>query len=204
MFDLPSIPVMFPEKEIFLRLNGNLTRTELSTEEKILYLGKAKAAFELCLPAGRWDYFPVKSVSPDGIMLADNRIITGKDFAAGCTGITHLWCGAVTVGRNVTDAEKQISSVFTQAIYDAAASETADEAMNLLHRIAAQSLLKSGLFLASRRYSPGFGDMPLDIQQFFFEKLRLAELDMTLNENFFITPEKSVTAFAGITSRIDL
>ena len=33
MFDLPSIPVTFPEKEIFLRLNGNLTRTKLSAEE---------------------------------------------------------------------------------------------------------------------------------------------------------------------------
>ena len=198
MFDLPSIPVTFPEKEIFLRLNGNLTRTELSTKEKILYLGKAKAAFELCLPAGRWDYFPVKSVSPDGIMLADNRIITGKDFAAGCTGITHLWCGAVTVGRNVTDAEKQISSVFTQAIYDAAASETADAAMDLLTQIARRSLLRMGLNMDERRYSPGYGDMPLSMQKFFFDSLQLETLDMSFNEIFYMLPEKSVTAFAGI------
>ena len=33
MFDLPSIPVTFPEKEIFLRLEGNIYKTELDEAE---------------------------------------------------------------------------------------------------------------------------------------------------------------------------
>ena len=198
MFDLPSIPVTFPEKEIFLRLNGNLTRTKLSAEEKILYLCRAKEAFELCHPAGRWNYFPVKSVSPEGIMLADNRIIPGKDFAAVCTGITHLWCGAVTVGKVVTDSGKEKNAVSIQTIYDAAASETADAAMDLLTQIARRNLLRIGLNMDERRYSPGYGDMPLSLQKFFFDSLQLEELDMSFNENFYMLPEKSVTAFAGI------
>ena len=204
MNDYPSLNVAFPEKKIFIRLGGHFTKTVLSPEEKCRFLSAAHTAFAACSPKGRWDILPVEAVGKNGIRLAGNSFIPGAKFAALSSGITHLWFGAVTVGKHVVTLRDSAGKISDAATYDAAASETADEAMNLLHRIAAQSLLKSGLFLASRRYSPGFGDMPLDIQQFFFEKLRLAELDMTLNENFFITPEKSVTAFAGITSRIDL
>ena len=40
--------------------------------------------------------------------------------------------------------------------------------------------------------------MPLSLQKFFFDSLQLEELDMSFNENFYMLPEKSVTAFAGI------
>ena len=200
MFEIHPIPVTFPEKDIFLRLNGNLTKTELSTDEKILYLHTAKEAFELCCPTGRWDFFQVKNVSETGITLADGFFIPGRDFAAKCGKISHLWCGAVTVGEDVADAEKESSSVFIRAIYDAVASETADGAMDYLTRIARKNLLRMGLNMDERRYSPGYGDMPLALQEFFFSRLNLDGMKMSLNDDFYMFPEKSVTAFAGIRS----
>jgi cobalamin-dependent methionine synthase I len=49
-----------------------------------------------------------------------------------------------------------------------------------------------------KRYSPGYGDMPLEMQKIFFSQLHLEELKMVLNDNFYMIPEKSVTAFAAV------
>ena len=198
MFEYRTLPIIFPEKEIFLRLGGHLTKTQLLPEEKCRFLRSARAAFELCRPAGRWEIFPVGSVDPQGVTLQDGTLIPGGDFAARCQGITHLWCAAVTVGSEVTDARDHISDVTTKAIYDAAASESADAAMDAIFTLSRTSLRRQAMGLDKNRYSPGYGDMPLPVQKFFFSALKLEELDLTLNENFYLIPEKSVTAFAGI------
>jgi len=49
------------------------------------------------------------------------------------------------------------------------------------------------------RYSPGYGDLPLDVQPVLFRELDLTRrLGITLNESMLMTPVKSVTAIAGI------
>ncbi|MBQ9787581.1 MAG: hypothetical protein IJW33_05380 [Lentisphaeria bacterium] len=196
--DLPHIPVTFPEKEIFLRLEGNLSKTRLLPEEKSSFLLTAKKAFSLCHPAGRWGILPVNEISETGISLADGSFIPGGDFARRCEKITHLWFGAVTIGNILADRAKKLESVSMQAIYDAVGSETADAAMESLVILAKSALLHRNLVPDPRRWSPGYGDMSLETQKFFFSALKLAELDMVLSDNFYMTPEKSVTAFAGV------
>jgi hypothetical protein len=196
--DHPQLHVTLPERDIFLRLGGHLTRTRLSAGQEMKYRTLAVRAFELCCPRGRWEIFKVKAVMEKGILLDDGFFVSGSDFAARCAGITHLWCGAVTVGAWVTDQRDRAESTVESTVCDAVGSETADEAMNAMSDFARQQLLRGGMSLDSHRYSPGYGDMSLEIQEFFFDRLRLAELDMRLNERFFMIPEKSVTAFAGI------
>jgi len=49
------------------------------------------------------------------------------------------------------------------------------------------------------RYSPGYGDMPLEHQKDVFELLRCEEkIGVSLNESLLMTPSKSVTAIFGI------
>ena len=203
MHDYPQLAPLFPEKMIFVRLGGHFTKTVVSPEEKCRFLLAAHTAFAACAPRGRWDILPVAEVDGSGITLSDGTFIPGSRFALQCSCITHLWFGSATVGNAVVKMRDEAKKISDAAVYDAAASETAEETMELLQKLAAQTLFPKGLCFATRRYSPGFGDMPLDNQQFFFSRLRLAELGMNLSENFFISPEKSVTAFAGITSRID-
>lgn len=198
-YQILNIP--FPEKEIFLRLGGHLTKTELTADERCRFLTAARKAYNACRPCGRWEVFEVKKVASDGIELIDGEVIPGGDFASRVHGITHLWCGAITVGKEVSALLETTPSVSEKAIYDAAASETADETMDALHRLAQHQLQKQNMMINQRRYSPGYGDMPLAVQEFFFSRLRLSELGMTLNEIFYISPEKSVTAFAGIYSK---
>jgi len=49
------------------------------------------------------------------------------------------------------------------------------------------------------RFSPGYGDLPIEIQSDFFRVLEPSKrIGLTLNESMLMTPSKSVTAIIGI------
>lgn len=51
------------------------------------------------------------------------------------------------------------------------------------------------------RFSPGYGDLPLSVQKDVFAVLDCSRrIGLTLNDNLFMSPSKSVTAFIGIKS----
>ena len=192
-----SLAVPFPERRVFLRLGGRLSRTKLAPDEEAALLQVALRAYETCRLQGRWRVFPAQSVA-QGILLADGRLLPGAEFAAKNPGIRAVWCAAVTAGAEIVayrDARKRTADA---AVCDAVGSECADAALELMQHQAAVELRPKSMLLSESRYSPGYGDMPLAVQRFFFAELKLEELGMTLTENCFIHPEKSVTAFAGI------
>lgn len=191
---LSAIPVAFPEKEVFLRLGGHLTKTVYDREK---YRLTALQAYELCQLRGRWVVLDARAGS-NGIILADGRLLPGKDFAVRCAGISAVWCGAVTAGREIINFRDSRESMAESAVCDAVGSECADAAMDFLQKQAGRELARCGLRLAEKRYSPGYGDMPLAMQKFFYDVLELETLDMELTGNDFLIPEKSVTAFAGV------
>lgn len=188
------MPVNFPEKEVFLRLGGHLSKT-LPAGEK--YRLTAMQAYELCQPRGRWCVLEA-SAAKEGISLAGGRVLPGKDFASRSSGIKAIWCAAVTVGEKLVAFRDNAPNVTASAIADAVGSECADAAMDFLQKQAETELRRCGLLLAERRYSPGYGDMPLEVQKFLYETLKLDELGLRLTGNNFLIPEKSVTAIAGI------
>ncbi len=48
------------------------------------------------------------------------------------------------------------------------------------------------------RYSPGFGDVSLNLQKEFFRLLPCARIGLSLMDTLIMAPEKSVTAFIGV------
>ena len=51
----------------------------------------------------------------------------------------------------------------------------------------------------TRRFSPGYGDLPLDLQRSLFQLLDCPrKIGLTLNESMLMSPSKSVTALLGI------
>ena len=51
----------------------------------------------------------------------------------------------------------------------------------------------------TKRFSPGYGDLSLDLQRDIFDSLECTKrLGITLNNNMFMTPTKSVTAIIGV------
>ena len=59
--------------------------------------------------------------------------------------------------------------------------------------------LKGEGYRLKPRFSPGYGDLPLDTQKELFASLSLEKmLGITLNDSLLMSPTKSVTAFVGI------
>lgn len=54
---------------------------------------------------------------------------------------------------------------------------------------------------ARRRFSPGYGDFPLDVQKAIFQNLDCPrKIGLSLNDSLLMSPSKSVTALIGLSS----
>jgi cobalamin-dependent methionine synthase I len=61
-----------------------------------------------------------------------------------------------------------------------------------------EALRRTGQALTKRRFSPGYGDLDLKFQKVFYDLLSMQTLDVTINENYLLSPAKSVIAIAGV------
>ena len=70
---------------------------------------------------------------------------------------------------------------------------------NLVQEQIREQYLKEGFYLRPR-FSPGYGDLPLETQKLIFDCLQCTKrLGVTLTDSLLMYPTKSVTAFIGIT-----
>lgn len=118
----------------------------------------------------------------------------------GCSEIVML---AVTLGSVpdllVRRAEvRDMMKAYTfQAVGAAMAEAYIDEVNDLIKSEAAAR----GLF-ARPRFSPGYGDFPLEVQKDFERVLEMSKhIGVTLSESLLMTPTKSITAVIGLSDK---
>jgi len=83
-------------------------------------------------------------------------------------------------------------------VFDAYASEFVDGTLDVIIARKNEALRRTGQKLTKRRFSPGYGDLDLSYQKIFYGLLGMQTLDVTINENYLLSPEKSVIAIAGV------
>lgn len=191
--------LVLPEDAILSRLGRN---RYLSVMDKVLsvklHLAMQKA-FALSHARGRWKLLSITARSSDEVVLNDVWKIKSRKFAEFAQTADYLYLSAATIGNELPQAVEQAQSVgnmFEAAVFDAVGSECADLAIELLQKIAAAELLRSGLVLSKQRFSVGYGGVELFHQQEIFKELELENIGISLTTSFIMQPEKSVTAFA--------
>ena len=115
---------------------------------------------------------------------------------AGCSKVALL---AATLGPQVDALIRRHSS--TDPVYASILQATGpmyiEELVDLVNeeikKIAASQGLKT-----KPRYSPGYGDVSLELQKDFFRLLPCTRIGLTLMDTLIMAPEKSVTAFVGL------
>ena len=115
---------------------------------------------------------------------------------AGCSKVALL---AATLGPQVDALIRRHSS--TDPVYASILQATGpmyiEELVDLVNeeikKIAANQGLKT-----KPRYSPGYGDVSLEVQKDFFRLLPCTRIGLTLMDTLIMAPEKSVTAFVGL------
>ena len=193
------LSIEFPEKEIFLRLGGNCFKTTIDEESRTRYNGLSRKLFALCEPQGRFITLPISEIHANGVETADGFLELGTQFCSRAANAAALWCGAVTIGKTLPLWRDNASSIAESAIADAVGSECADAAMDTLCKISGTDLRRAGSIMDTRRFSPGYGDMPLSFVADILSLLDAGRtLGITLNESKIMSPSKSVTAVIGV------
>ena len=122
-----------------------------------------------------------------------------KSLSKWISGCEEAFVFAVTLGIEVdrllmrlsaTDAAGHfITDAFASALADAACDRAVEE-------------LAAG-YCCTGRYSPGYGDLSLDLQEPLLRFLQGRELGITLTKNRLMVPTKSITAIMGIKNELD-
>ncbi len=122
-----------------------------------------------------------------------------KDLSTNLESCSKVALLAATIGPQVDALIRRHSSLdpVYASILQATGAMFIEELVDLtnseIKKIAAAQGLKT-----KPRYSPGYGDVPLQVQKDFFRLLPCTRIGLTLMDTLIMAPEKSVTAFVGL------
>ena len=125
--------------------------------------------------------------------------LQSRDLGRNLSGCSQVALLAATIGPQVDALIRRHSSLdpVYASILQATGAMFIEELVDLVNseikKIAAGQGLKT-----RPRYSPGYGDVPLQVQKDFFRLLPCTRIGLTLMDTLIMAPEKSVTAFVGI------
>lgn len=136
----------------------------------------------------------------NGILFADGTLLSfkGKDIEAHLEkcGRCALMCATLSSGADrlirQLEAVDMTKAVITDCLASAAVEQVCDTAEEDI-----KASVKNCFF--TWRFSPGYGDFPIDIQRDFLEVLNAPKrIGLNTTESMILTPRKSVTAVMGI------
>ncbi len=165
-----------------------------------------KEGLRLCAPKSVYAVFDLKQTA-DGLLLENTDLtLLGENINNHLSGASKCAVMAVTIGVGI---EKAISgyertgfltkSVMLDGVATALVEELADR-VNEEIKIKAE---KEG-FYCKTRFSPGYGDFPLETQRKIIPLLDCEKrAGIFLNENCIMSPRKSVTAVIGFFKKED-
>lgn len=125
--------------------------------------------------------------------------IASKDLDKNLAGCSSIILFAATIGIEADRliAKHAVESPAKALLTDAICTERIERLCDVFTQE-----ITDGTLLHRPRYSPGYGDVPIDIQKNVFRALDLERrLGLTLNGSMLISPTKSVTAMIGIKRR---
>lgn len=127
-----------------------------------------------------------------------DEIMQGKDIANHLEGCTKAVLMCATIGADVDKLIRisQISDMARAVVLDSFASVAVEQVCRKVDELLAQ---KFEGYNMTFRFSPGYGDYPIELQQSFLRMLDAPrKIGLTTNENSLLIPTKSVTAVLGL------
>lgn len=129
-----------------------------------------------------------------------NLMLTGNDIRNHLKKSESCALMAVTLGNNVDSKIRyyERKSITRALILDACATTAVEEICDEICEDLEKTVNKQNKTLTSR-YSPGYGDLSIDIQKDFLSVLGAEKaIGLTANSHSILIPRKSVTAIVGV------
>lgn len=127
-------------------------------------------------------------------------VLTGCDISDLLRECERCILLAVTIGSKVdrTLRKAQISNMSDALILDFCASSAVENLCNQINSDLEDEFESKGFFLTDR-FSPGYGDLPIELQRDICRVLQTDKrLGLMANESNMLIPSKSITAVIGI------
>lgn len=147
-----------------------------------------------------YTYKNIKSIEDGVEVITTNLILTGKDIKEHLKDSTECVLMAVTLGNEIERQTRfyEKTNLTKALILDACATTAVEEVCDIIENSVKEKAVLSGMNITFR-YSPGYGDLPLDVQNSFLRALDAGKkIGLTVSENNLLFPRKSVTAIIGI------
>ena len=132
------------------------------------------------------------------VSFADVRI-PSKDLARNLRECNKVVIFASTLGAQCDQQIRraQIKDPVKAAVLQATGAMYIEKCVDLLNEKIRIEFEEQGQKVRPR-FSPGYGDVSLEVQKDFFRLLPCQRIGLTLMDTLIMSPEKSVTAFIGI------
>lgn len=150
-----------------------------------------------------YKFFNIRKGKDKICLCNSNFSITGEDIRNHLDKSEVCVLMAVTLGNSIDEKIRYYEKIsMTKAlILDACATTAIEELCDKICEELEEVVQRENNTLTSR-YSPGYGDLPLDIQKKFLTMLSAEKsIGLTASSNSILIPRKSVTAIVGVVKR---
>lgn len=127
------------------------------------------------------------------------RLLRGEDIIKHLSGCDTVILLAATLGSGVDALIRKagIKDITLQLMEDACATALIEKLCDRVESALRKEAADAGRFL-TWRFSPGYGDMPIECQKSFVQLLDTPrKMGLTVNNSCILIPTKSVTAIMG-------
>ena len=134
-----------------------------------------------------------------GLVAFSDVTIKSKDLARNLRDCSQIVLFAATLGPQCDQLirRSQVKDQVKAAVFQATGAMYIEKCVDLLNEKIKQDAEEQGK-TTRPRFSPGYGDLSLDVQKSFFRLLPCQRIGLTLMDTLVMSPEKSVTAFVGV------
>ena len=177
---------------------------KLNRNEAVRYLGGAgiRLNYRMDVLMDECEKAVLEKASPKYLYVEKDlpcpQIMGGKDIESHLNGCEKAIVMCATVGSGVDKLIRisQISDMARAVVMDSLASAAVEQVCNAFDKIIAE---KYSDYNMTFRFSPGYGDYPIELQKIILQMLDAPKkIGLCTNDNFLLTPTKSVTAVLGL------
>ena len=181
-----------------------MTLEKLNRSEAIRYLGGAGIQMndQMEVLMDECEKMVLEKAAPKFLYieldLPCDAIMGGRDIANHLDGCEKAILMCATLGAEIDKLIRinQISDMAKAVVLDSFSSVAVEQVCNKVDEIIAE---KYAGYNMTFRFSPGYGDYPISLQQDFLRMLDAPrKIGLTTNDNYLLMPTKSVTAVLGL------
>ena len=189
-------------ESVYKNLGYRQGQTSLSPTMIDLVDSSLSEALALVNPQGAYIVRRIKDKTKEIKLNNTRTVLKGKSIRSLLINSFAVIFMGVTIGPDLEQkiAQETDSQNLDKAlVFDAIGSEAAEASANALNLQLTAIARHSKNFLTTR-FSPGYGDLGLDLQQDIYQELALDELGVQIDKKQVLLPNKTITAIIGIES----